>query len=203
MRSPVTAPSTPTSTRRSKARATRSATATTRPCSQRVEGILDRIVAAQEKDGYLVSYFTAKEPENKWANLRLNHEMYNAGHFFEFAVAHHQLTGKTKALDAAKRFADHIDRTFGHGKRYDVDGHQEVELALVKLYRATGEKRYLDLCRFFLEERGHLHGTERKPFTEVIPRGDPERKPGETMQEWTQEEMEHAQRPDAGPQAGS
>jgi DUF1680 family protein len=151
---------------------------------QRVDSILDRIVAAQEKDGYLVSYFTAKEPENKWANLRLNHEMYNAGHFFEFAVAHHQLTGETKALDAAKRFADHIDKTFGPNKRYDVDGHQGVELALVKLYRATGEKRYLDLCRFFLEERGHLHGTERKPFTEVIPRGDPPRLPGETMQEW-------------------
>jgi len=154
--------------------------------SQRVEGILDRIVSAQEEDGYLVSYFIAKEPKNKWANLRLNHEMYNAGHFFEFAVAHHQLTGKTKALDAAKRFADHIDRTFGHGKRYDVDGHQEVELALVKLYRATGERRYLDLCRFLLEERGHAHGTERKPFTEVIPRGDPERKPNETTPEWRQ-----------------
>lgn len=151
---------------------------------QRVDGILDRIVAAQEKDGYLVSYFTAKEPENKWANLRLNHEMYNAGHFFEFAVAHHQLTGESKALDAAKRFADHIDKTFGPNKRYDVDGHQGVELALVKLYRATGEKRYLDLCRFFLEERGHLHGTERKPFTEIAPRGDPPHLPGETMQEW-------------------
>ena len=151
---------------------------------QRVEGILDRILAAQAEDGYLVSYFIAKEPQNKWANLRLNHEMYNAGHFFEFAVAHHQLTGKTNALDAAKRFADHMDRTFGHGKRYDVDGHQEIELALVKLYRATDEKRYLDLCRFFLEERGHVHGTERKLFTEVIPRGNPERKPGETNPEW-------------------
>jgi DUF1680 family protein len=151
---------------------------------ERVESILERIVAAQEKDGYLVSYFTAKEPQNKWANLRLNHEMYNAGHFFEFAVAHQQLTGETKALDAAKRFADHIDKTFGPNKRYDVDGHQGVELALVKLYRATGEKRYLDLCRFFLEERGHLHGTERKPFTEIAPRGDPPHLPGETMQEW-------------------
>jgi DUF1680 family protein len=151
---------------------------------RRVNGILGRIAAAQEKDGYLVSYFTAKEPHNKWANLRLNHEMYNAGHFCEFAVAHHQLTGESKALDVAKRFADHIDSTFGANKRYDVDGHQEVELALVKLYRVTGETRYLDLCRFFLEERGHLHGTERKPFTDVIPRGDPPRLPGETMQEW-------------------
>lgn len=151
---------------------------------QRVDSILERILASQQDDGYLVSYFIAKEPEGKWANLRLNHEMYNAGHLFEFAVAHHQLTRETKALDAAKRFADHIDKTFGPDKRYDVDGHQEVELALVKLYRATGEKRYLDLCRFFLEERGHLHGAERKPFTEIIPCGDPPRLPDETMQEW-------------------
>jgi DUF1680 family protein len=154
---------------------------------RRVEGILDRILAAQEKDGYLVSYFIAKEPENRWANLRLNHEMYNAGHFFEFAVAHHQLAGETKALDAARRFADHIDRVFGPGKRYDVDGHQEVELALVKLYRATGEKRYLDLCRFFLEERGHVHGNERKRFENPPPRGDPPRKPGQTDRDFRRE----------------
>lgn len=151
---------------------------------KRVDDILDRILAAQEKDGYLVSSFTAKEPENKWANMRLNHEDYNAGHFFEFAVAHHQLDGSTKALDAAKRFADHIDGIFGPGKRYEVGGHQEIELALIRLYRVTGETRYLDLCRFFLEERGHLHGTERKPFTEVVPRGDPEKLPGEERRDW-------------------
>ena len=132
---------------------------------RRVDDILDRIIAAQQDDGYLISYFIAKEPENKWTNLRLNHEMYSAGHFFELAVAHCHLTGSTKALDAAKRFADHIDSIFGPGKRYDVGGHQEIELALVKLYRATGEKRYLELSRFFLDERGHAHGTERKPFT--------------------------------------
>lgn len=151
---------------------------------KRVDGILDRIIAAQEDDGYLVSYFTAKEPDQKWANLRLNHEMYNAGHFFEFAVAHHQLDGCAKALDAAKRFADHIGATFGPGKRYEVCGHQGIEIALIKLYRATGETRYLELCRFLLDERGHLHGTERKPFTEVIPRGDPEKLPGEEMRDW-------------------
>lgn len=151
---------------------------------QRVDSILDRILAAQADDGYLVSYFIAKEPANRWANLRHSHEMYNAGHFFEFAVAHYQLDGQTKALDAAKRFANHIDGIFGEGKRYDVDGHQGVELALVKLYRATGEKRYLDLCRFFLEERGYAHGTVRKPFTEVLPRGDPPRLPGQTQQEY-------------------
>ena len=151
---------------------------------QRVESILDRILAAQEKNGYLISYFTAKEPDQKWANMRLNHELYNAGHFFEFAVAHHQLDGSAKALDAAKRFANHIDDTFGPGKRYEVCGHQEIELALIRLYRSTGEKRYLDLCRFFLEERGHLHGNERKPFTEIVPRGDPAKLPGEEMRDW-------------------
>jgi DUF1680 family protein len=151
---------------------------------QRVDGILDRILAAQEKDGYLVSYFTAKEPENRWANMRLNHELYNAGHYFEFAVADFLLHGGTKALDSAGRFADHIDRTFGPGKRYEVCGHQEVELALVKLYRATGEKRYLDLCRFFVDERGHAHGMERKPFTEVFDREPPKQRPGEPIQEY-------------------
>jgi DUF1680 family protein len=151
---------------------------------QHVESILDRVLAAQEKDGYLVSYFTAKEPLNKWANMRLNHEDYNAGHFFEFAVAHHQLTGETKALDAAKRFADHIDRVFGPGKRYEVGGHQEIELALIKLYRATGEKRYLELSRFFVDERGHAHGNERKPFVQTAPREVPEQLPGESLQDY-------------------
>jgi DUF1680 family protein len=151
---------------------------------QRVDGILARVLAAQEKDGYLVSYFTAKEPQNRWVNMRLNHELYNAGHFFEFAVADFLLHGRTRALDSARRFADHIDRTFGHGKRYEVCGHQEVELALVKLYRATGEKRYLDLCRFFVDERGHAHGMERKPFTEVFDREPPKQRPDEPIREY-------------------
>lgn len=152
---------------------------------KRIASIRDRILAAQEDDGYLVSYFTAKDPENRWANLRLNHEMYNAGHFFEFAVAHYELTGDPKALEAAKRFADHIDATFGSGKIYGVGGHQGIELALIKLCRVTGEERYLELCRFLLDQRGHIHGIrERKPFTEVIPRGDPPRLPGEDIRDW-------------------
>jgi DUF1680 family protein len=131
---------------------------------KRVESILDRILAAQQKDGYLISYFIAKDQDQRWQNMRLRHQLYNAGHFFEMAVAHHRLTKSTKALDAARRFADHIAREFGPGKRYEVPGHQEIELALVKLAGATGERKYLDLCRFFLEERGHAHGTARKPF---------------------------------------
>ncbi len=76
---------------------------------------------------------------------------------------------RDRVLDAAKRFADHIDGIFGPGKRYDVGGHEEIELALIKLYRATGERRYLELCRFFLDERGHAHGTEREAVRSAAP----------------------------------
>lgn len=143
-----------------------------RPLRQRVDGILDRILAAQQKDGFLISYFIVQQQDQRWEDLRLEHQMYNAGHFFELAVAHQQLTGDPKVLNAARRFADHIDGIFGPGKRHDVDGHQEVELALIKLYRATGERRYLDLAKFFLDERGYVHGKERKlfdPKTAVMP----------------------------------
>jgi DUF1680 family protein len=131
---------------------------------QRVEGILDRILAAQQKDGFLISYFIVQGLDKKWEDLRLEHQMYNAGHFFEMAIEHDRLSGNPKVLEAAKRFADHIDGVFGPGKRYDVDGHEEVELALIKLYRATGERRYLDLAKFFLDERGYAHGKERIPL---------------------------------------
>ena len=129
-----------------------------------VDSLIDRIVAAQQDDGYLNTYFTIEEKEKKWENLRQWHELYCAGHFFEAAVAYYQATGKRKILDAAIKFADLIDSIFGPGKRYDVPGHQEIELALIKLYRLTGEKRYLNLSKFFLDERGYAHGTERKSF---------------------------------------
>jgi DUF1680 family protein len=147
--------------------------------SQRVESILDRILAAQQDDGYLISYFIVNGLDKKWDDMRLEHQMYNAGHFFEMAVEHQRLTGQDKALNAAKRFADHIDSIFGPGKRYDVGGHEEIELALVKLYRATGDRKYLELSRFLLDERGHLHGMERKPFTQG-PLVKPERQEGQT-----------------------
>jgi len=141
--------------------------------AERVEGIIDRILAAQQDDGFLISYYIVHDPDKRWENLRLEHQLYNAGHFFEMAVAHKRLTGQDRVLDAARRFADHIDGIFGVGKRYDVGGHEEVELALVKLYRATGERRYLELARFFLDERGHAHGSERKPFDPETMTPDP------------------------------
>lgn len=140
---------------------------------KRVDGFIDRILAAQQKDGFLITWFIVNGLDKRWEDLRLEHQMYNAGHFFEMAVEHQHLTGEPKVIDSAKRFADHIDEIFGPNQRYDVDGHQEVELALVRLYRSTGERRYLDIAKFFLDERGYAHGTERKPFdprTQVLPK---------------------------------
>ncbi|GGA26060.1 glycoside hydrolase family 127 protein [Paenibacillus physcomitrellae] len=119
--------------------------------------IIDLIAAAQEPDGYLCTYYTLVAPDDKWTDME-KHEMYNGGHLIEAAVAYFDATGKRKLLDVACRLADHYDQTFGPGKRHWVEGHQEVELALIKLYRATGEERYWKLACWLLEERGHGHG---------------------------------------------
>lgn len=119
-----------------------------------IDSIIDRIVAAQHPDGYLFTYWTIKDPSKRWTDLDRNHELYCAGHMFEAAVAYYEVTGKRKFLDAAMRFADHIDSIFGPQKRLEVPGHEEIELALYKLYKVTGEKKYLDLSTFFVDERG-------------------------------------------------
>lgn len=121
---------------------------------EKIDSIIDRIVAAQQADGYLFTYWIINDPTQRWQNLERKHELYCAGHMFEAAVAYYQVTGKRKFLDAAIRFADHIDSIFGPQKRLAVPGHEEIELALYQLYKATGEKRYLDLCTFFVDERG-------------------------------------------------
>ena len=120
------------------------------------DSAIDLIEKAQQPDGYLNTYFTIAEPEKRWTNLAECHELYCAGHLIEAAVAYYQATGKRKLLDVAVRFADHIDDKFGPdpGKLRGYPGHQEIELALVKLYEVTGEERYLRLARYFLEERG-------------------------------------------------
>lgn len=122
------------------------------------------LAAAQQVDGYLNSYFQAVEPEKKWQELAMGHELYCAGHLFEAAVAHHRATGKTTLLDIACRFADHIDATFGSGKRDAVPGHPEIELALVELFRESGEQRYLKLAGFFVDQRGQGKMIGRTPF---------------------------------------
>lgn len=129
----------------------------------RTDAIIAKIAAAQQPDGYLNTYYTLVEPAKRWQNIAHGHELYCAGHLIEAAVAYHQATGKRQLLDVARRFADHIDGVFGPGKKVDACGHEEIELALIKLYRTTNEKRYLNLAKFFLDVRGHaehrkLHG---------------------------------------------
>ena len=120
------------------------------------DALIDDIAGAQAEDGYLNTYFPIHDPAGKWTNLRDWHEMYNAGHMIEAAVAYAQATGKRKLLHVMMRCADHIATTFGRerGKRRGYGGHPEIELALVKLYRQTGEKRFLDLASYFIDERG-------------------------------------------------
>ena len=121
----------------------------------RLEEIIGHIAKSQQPDGYLNTWFTVARPKERWKNLRHAHELYCAGHMFEAAVAHYRATGKKTFLDVACRYADCIDSVFGPGKRHGIAGHPEIELALIKLYRATGEERYRKLAHFFVEEHGN------------------------------------------------
>jgi DUF1680 family protein len=123
---------------------------------KKVDEVIDEMEEAQWDDGYLNSYFSVKEPSERWTNLRFMHELYCAGHLMEASVAYHQATGKDKFLKIMCRYADHIDSVFGpdEGKLRGFPGHEEIELALVKLYKETGTERYLKLSEFFVTERG-------------------------------------------------
>ena len=129
-----------------------------------VDTVITEIADAQREDGYLNTYFALERADERWTNFDL-HELYCAGHLFQAAVAHVRATGETPLLGVATRFADHICDTFGpeaEGKREAVGGHEEIELALVELYRATGQRRYLAQARYFLEARGR--GLLGKPY---------------------------------------
>ncbi len=110
--------------------------------------------SAQQPDGYLNSYWQYVRAGQRWTDLDTGHELYCAGHLFEAAVAFHRATGETRLLDITQRMAEHILATFGPGKQAAAGGHPEIELALVELYRETGEKRYLDEALFFINQRG-------------------------------------------------
>jgi DUF1680 family protein len=122
----------------------------------RADAIIELIAAAQMPDGYLDTYYQLVEPSKRWKDLAGGHELYCAGHLFEAAVAYAQATGKERLLEVARKLADHIDHEFGPGKRQEPCGHPEVELALIRLARFTGEKRYAELARFFVDQRGQL-----------------------------------------------
>ena len=123
---------------------------------QTADEVIALIAKAQHENGYLNTYFTIKEPGGAWTNLHEAHELYCAGHMMEAAVAYYDATGKRKLLDVMCKFADYIETIFGcePDQLKGYDGHQEIELALVKLSQATGEERYLKLAQFFIDERG-------------------------------------------------
>ena len=121
---------------------------------RRVDNVIARIAAAQQPDGYLNTHVQVEEPDMRFRDLAFFHEDFSSGHLFEAAVAHYEATGKRTLLNVATRLADCFDATFGPGKRDGLSGHEGIELAWVRLCRATGEKRYLHLAEFYLNNRG-------------------------------------------------
>ncbi len=123
------------------------------------DAVIDSIAAAQWEDGYLFTFYSLpRRPEARWTNVGAMHELYCAGHLIEGAVAYYQATGQRKLLDVAIKYADHINATFGPGRKTDPPGHQEIELALMRLFHLTGEQKYMDLAKFFIDQRGHTEG---------------------------------------------
>ena len=120
------------------------------------DGAIDDVVAAQQPDGYLNTYYIINGLEKRFTNLRDNHELYCLGHFIEAAVAYYKATGKSKLLDAMVKFVELVDSLMGteDGKLRGYPGHQEIELALVKLYGVTKNEKHLRLAKYFIDERG-------------------------------------------------
>ncbi len=128
---------------------------------KKLDALIAIVAAAQEADGYLYTPRSV-DPKNpapgagpeRWSWLGTSHELYDQGHMYEAAVAHFEATGKRTLLNVAIKSADLVCRVFGAGARHDVPGHEEIELALVKLFRVTGDRKYLDEAKFFLDQRG-------------------------------------------------
>jgi DUF1680 family protein len=123
----------------------------------KIEAIVDDFEKAQLPDGYLNCWYLGHEPDKRWTNLRDNHEMYNAGHMLEGAIAYFRVTGRRRWLDIMERYLDHIYARFGTkpGQKRGYDGHEEIELAVMKLYYLTGEKKHLDFVTYMINERGN------------------------------------------------
>ncbi|MBP1540018.1 MAG: glycoside hydrolase family 127 protein [Prevotella sp.] len=117
-----------------------------------------KIAAAQQPDGYLNTFYTLTGLDKRWTDMD-KHEMYCAGHLLEAGVAYYKATGKRQLLDVGQRMVDYMMTVFGPGKRHWVPGHEEIELALVKLFETTGEKKYLDFAHWLLEQRGRGYGS--------------------------------------------
>ncbi len=123
------------------------------------DSVIDAIAGAQWDDGYLYTFYSLPHtPARRWTDIGSMHELYCAGHLFEAGVAYYEATGKRRLLDVALKFADLICDTFGPGKKTNPPGHQEIELALMKLYDLTGAHRYMATAKFFIDQRGHSEG---------------------------------------------
>ncbi len=136
---------------------------------QHVDGLIAKIAEAQEPDGYLYTVRTIGGPppqdwlgKERWSHLYMSHELYNLGHLYEAAAAHYQATGKKSLLAVAVKSANLVAKEFGPGKRTNPPGHEEIEIGLVKLYRVTGTRKYLDLANWFIDARGRTEG--RVPY---------------------------------------
>ncbi len=131
-----------------------------RNLEKQIDSVVGLMGASQLEDGYLNSYYNNVEPEKRWTNLRDMHELYCAGHLIEGAVAYFRATGKRKFLDIMLKYVEHIAGVFGRnpGQKRGYCGHEEIEMALLKLYGLTGNKKHLELAGYFIDERG------RKPY---------------------------------------
>lgn len=137
-----------------------------------VDSLIGLIGAAQEPDGYIYTalknkpdWLTRRSGDKRWANLAFGHELYNFGHMYEAAAAHYWATGKRNFLDIAIKNADLVVKTFGPNGIEHPPGHQEIEIGLAKLYRITGAQKYLDLAKYFLDQRG-VFANDRKSMGE-------------------------------------
>jgi len=124
--------------------------------SKKVEEIVDLIISSQTIDGYINTYFTTKFIEKRFTNIHIFHELYCAGHLFEAAIAHYNATNNNKLLKAAIKYANLLVRVFLGGKRKGSPGHEEIELALIALYRKTNNRKYLELAEEFINKRGKM-----------------------------------------------
>ncbi len=131
------------------------------------------VAAAQAEDGYIDSVVQVRHGDRRYTDLPWSHEHYCAGHLIQAAVAQVRCTGDTALLDVATKVADHLARTFGEDRRHDVDGHPVIEMALVELYRETGDASHLELARYFVDARGHgllaAYGREPTYFSDRVP----------------------------------
>lgn len=131
---------------------------------EKVDKTIQEIKDAQDEDGYINTYFTFERKKKRWNDLATKHELYCAGHLIQAAVTHKRVTEEDTLLDVAIKFADLIADTFGPDKKRGAPGHPEIEMALVELYRETKNQKYLDLAKYFLEERGNGYASTFKFF---------------------------------------